>query len=533
MNCRMLRGVLAWVAVAVVTAGLENGLVKPAHAYDFYVNSQTIGQGYQLRAGDGTLLDRRRLTEYVRLGIFGLLDDDAPNPQRRGSPSDKATIGFVASFRFDTDFGLKDTEIKLTPQLDGYSNAFTLLYAYFYGRNFFHGWFEWEVGRQFIIDQNDWYSFDGATLRLVTPAFFAVEAFGGIQVKDTGPVGSNVFMLDGTAISPDNPFSKQDNAVSPVFGFALMSRGLRFLETRLAYRRTASVTEDEVLQALASPANAAGGVGRTAAPCCTVPANANSGVEEEKISYSATIFPYYPKTTIRITGGVRYNLLLGTFDDIRAGGEFQFLPQHAIGVEYYRIRPDFAGDSIWNVFSTQAMEDLHGRYSWKPTRFWEVSARGTVRFYESVFPPVSFNAATTPPTPAPDNGGQKVQEYGGGIGTRYWKGLTQMRGEFNWVTGYGGHRGGVDLSGRYPLWGERIRIEGRLNWVNYEDDLRNPAPAGTQSFDASGNSFGAQAGGTWVIYPGILLHLLAEENVNTVYSSQLRLLALLDLSAWR
>jgi hypothetical protein len=512
---------------------------RPAQAYDFYVNSQTIGQAYQTRAGDGTLLDRRRLTQYIRLGIFGLLDPQANDLLRRGSPEDSPSIGFVASFRYDSDFGITNDQRRQTPQLDPYVNGFSLLYAYFYGRNFFRGFLEWEIGRQFTIDLNDWYHFDGATVRFVLkPIFHSVEVFGGVEVKEDQPLGTGVFLLDGTSITPGDPFSNQLNAVSPAVGVALNTVGLRWFQSRLAYRRTWSVTSDPGVYGQGTyirgtclgstgPGGSCAGQQIIAGQGQTVPAIANSGIQEEKLSYSATIFPYYPYTTIRVTGGFRYNFLLGQFDDIRAAADFAVTPRHTVGAEYFRVRPDFSGDSIFNVFSIQPTEDVHVRYTFKITQYWEVSARGTLRLFEYTYPPISAAQPTT------GDLGRATLEGGGYAGFRYWNGNKILRGEFSWVQGQGGTRGQLDVSGRYPLWGERIRLDGRLSYVHWEDELRNPAPPGTQSFDALGNSFGIQAGGTWNFYRGMLIHVLLEENVNQIYASQFRILAMLDLTFWR
>jgi hypothetical protein len=99
---------------------------------------------------------------------------------------------------------------------------------------------------------------------------------------------------------------------------AVSANGLRWLQSRFAYRRTWSVTTDPSIYGNSqyirgnTPAIGACGVPRAVpgvGQC--VPAGANSGIEEEKLIYSATVFPYYPYTTIRVTGGFRYNLLTG------------------------------------------------------------------------------------------------------------------------------------------------------------------------------------------------------------------------------
>ena len=44
------------------------------------------------------------------------------------------------------------------------------------------------------------------------------------------------------------------------------------------------------------------------------------------------------------------------------------------------------------------------------------------------------------------------------------------------------------------------------------------------------HSFGLQAGVRYALTRGVLMHVLLEDNVNRYYNSQLRLVALLDLS---
>src|SRR2546423_15366950 len=65
------------VAFALLTALYT----AAAHAAEFEVEAETIGQGYQLRSCYAdpmcrTLLDRRRLTQYLNLHAFRFLPDD-------------------------------------------------------------------------------------------------------------------------------------------------------------------------------------------------------------------------------------------------------------------------------------------------------------------------------------------------------------------------------------------------------------------------------------------------------------------------
>ena len=90
--------------------------------------------------------------------------------------------------------------------------------------------------------------------------------------------------------------------------------------------------------------------------------------------------------------------------------------------------------------------------------------------------------------------------------------------------------GRVDAASRIRVYGDERGIragsvfcEGRLSFASFRDDLRPEDRA---------NSFGVQAGIRWTPLDGIAVHGLFEENVNRLYSSQLRVIALLDLSFW-
>ena len=67
----------------------------------------------------------------------------------------------------------------------------------------------------------------------------------------------------------------------------------------------------------------------------------------------------------------------------------------------------------------------------------------------------------------------------------------------------------------------RLGFEGRLLYMYFADDMKT---------DNRSHMFGMQLGARWAIVSGLLLHVLAENNIDRYYNSQLRLLAMLDLS---
>ena len=71
--------------------------------------------------------------------------------------------------------------------------------------------------------------------------------------------------------------------------------------------------------------------------------------------------------------------------------------------------------------------------------------------------------------------------------------------------------------------GPAFDLEGRLTGYLWRDDLNPNNDAGVV--------FGTQAGGRYLLGPGVRLHLLVEDNFGTFYSSQFRGLAVLEIAA--
>jgi hypothetical protein len=94
---------LAAIAAAIVVA-----VPAPAHAYEFWVRSRTIGQAYQLRAykliGPDLFVGRRRYTQTLALRIMDIGDLEADRKQAR-LPDGGLTVSWQSYLRIDHDFG--------------------------------------------------------------------------------------------------------------------------------------------------------------------------------------------------------------------------------------------------------------------------------------------------------------------------------------------------------------------------------------------------------------------------------------------
>lgn len=457
-------------------------LPSPARAYDFSVDAETIGQAYQLRAADEALVNRRRLTQYLGLHIFNLGPRD---PLGRPLPRDQFYL--TSSMRFDADLGDYPALTALsgrTPERDLPAEQLDLLYAYIGGDNVF-GFLDFQLGRQVLVDMYDWTSFDGLHVQARTPYHVAAEVWGGLNVSGASVLDSPVYRVDGTALG-GNPLgsaaARQEEQLQPTFGVAARTVGLRDLSARVSYERTMSPT---------------GGARQPGEPAW--------GVIDEKVGLTARG---------RLLGGrlvpwfaFRYNLLVGRLDEVYAGTRAQ-LGRHGLSAEYVLAAPTFDGDSIWNVFASQAFDDVRLSYdvSWWRVRLY---ANAFLRLY------------------ADERG--FVPSAGGAAGARVGLGRGWARLDGYYEDGYGGRRAGLELSTRMRLAGDPVDglfAEGRMSYAGFRDDARPDASNGRA------DSFGVQAGLRWSPLHGVTLHGLVEENVNRIYASQLRVLALLDLSFW-
>jgi len=107
------------------------------------------------------------------------------------------------------------------------------------------------------------------------------------------------------------------------------------------------------------------------------------------------------------------------------------------------------------------------------------------------------------------------------------RGRGFLRADGYWEDGYGGRKVGVDASARLGI-RRAFEIEGRLTGYEWRADATGDA---ARSPNDAGVVFGAQAGGRWQLGRGVKLHLLAEDNVGTFYSSAFRGLAVVEVDA--
>jgi len=471
----------ATLAFALLTAA-----PKPARAYDFNIDLQTIGQGYQVRrfgaTGADELLTRRRLTQYLNVNVFNL----EPDAWRGDTAGARNVLYFDASLRFDTDFGgfmlgrpTGSDEIRELRQ-----SQIDVLYAFVGGRNM-GGRVDFQLGRQMHFDLVDFYAFDGADVLARLGHTLAAEAFAGTEVRGDLPLSAPLYELDGTSSGSRDPATRPDQAeqLRPLAGAAIVvgEGGSLPVTARLAYRRMWSATADRL------------------------PGEPGSGVNDEKAALTATAdFGH----RVFATAGVRYNLLLGELDDEQLSLRVKLTTRQWLTAEHVFLAPSFDGDSIWNVFSTGAYRDFRASYEVGLGGEMKLYARGFFRLFERTADEVVPGRTTA---------------HGGSAGAAWRRPGGVLRADGYYDDGFGGRKGGVDLSGRWAVRPRKLELEGRLTGYRWRSDQQ---PATDVGF-----VLGTQAGGRWEVGNGVRLHLLAEDNVGTFYRSQWRGLAIVEISA--
>jgi hypothetical protein len=478
------------LALAALGLAVGAAVAPSARAYDFTIDVQTIGQGYQVRgyapSGSNELLTRRRLTQYLNLNVTDIAPD-------RWHPdgADRNVLTVDVSLRFDSDFGgyllsrpTGPDEIRELKQ-----NHVDVLYAYLAGRDF-GGRVDFQLGRQMHFDLVDFYAFDGGDVAVRLHRPLVVEAFAGTEVRGERPLSSPIYELDGTSIGSQDPATRpnQNTVLRPLAGAALAIDGWAPLSARVAYRRMWSATADQQ------------------------PGEPSTGVNDEKLALTANAAL---GGRVYASLGLRYNILLGLLDDQQAALQVRLSSRQSVSAEYVYLAPTFDGDSIWNIFSTGAYRDARVAYELNVGTGLRLSARAFVRFFET--------------TPGEIVGGQDVaadgpsgrRAAGGSVGAQWRTDRGMLRLDGYYDDGFGGRKAGGDLSGRYLARWRTLELEGRLSGWNWRSDQQPETDHGVV--------FGAQAGGRFLIAAGMHLHLLAEDNVGTLYRAQYRGLAVFEL----
>ncbi len=498
-------------------------LASPAWALDGEVTSDTSAQFYDLRSPSGeTILTRRRLTTTLGVGAYDLLNHEGGVGQE-GRPD----LVFRARLRYDSDYGADPNEASpasLDRLVPGFSRGpVDLMYAYVEGRRFFHGVLGFRLGRQLTTDALGWWAFDGAQVKINTPAYLSVEGYGGLEVRGglpfSGATGrferDGVWRGDRSGYDATTYPSYQPANIAPAFGAAIETSGVTWLQARLSYRRvynTGDVNASQFESGLTTPVGYSG-----------------SRLSSERIGYALTATA---SKIGSIQGGLAYDVYSARFSNLYATADVYATRKVTLSVDYDYFRPTFDADSIFNFFAAEPTSDLGVRGVFDATKRWSFSGGVHVRTLQTQT--ADHLEGSTNTTALGGSNGQVALgvvypsngvafNEGGNLGARFKRLDTtvSLRATGNW--GSGGERMGADLFGERVVNGRYV-LSGRVGAWQWEDKLRP---------DRSATNLGYVAGLGYRFAPRSQAILEFQHDINRLVGHRFRVMMWLTVAVFR
>ncbi len=485
------------------------GHANAASAFQSEVDATLDAQFYSLQSPYGSpLVARRRYTQTLALNLYDIQADHvALGP----------TLSFKSRLRLDSDFGQRPEERN--PDSASYVPGLVeapvdIMYAYLDGQRYLNGYLSFRLGRQYVIDNLGFWSFDGAEVMLTTPAFLAVEAYAGFEQRGGLPMMLGTSRFESGGVSRGDrtdlgfgqaPSFLQESKLAPAYGFAIESAGVQFLHSRFTYRKV--INRDAVL---VSPFLDTGG-GLTYA--------LGDRTSSERLGYSLRA----DKSDLgAVMGSFVYDLYLRKVSQYNAGLDWYASDRIVFGAALDYFLPTFDADSIFNWFAHQGTTSATGRADLAFSKKVEVAASGGVRMFSTEGDTGSY--AVTPDL----NQSSHTYDYFGSLAGRYrfWDGSVALNTMAE--SGDAGHRYGADVTGRKQFDGGYYDSLAVLSLYDWEDALRA---------DRSATSFSYVVGGG--ISPRFMefsrgrLGLEWDHTMNHLVGQRFRVLATLNFSVLR
>ncbi len=428
------------------------------------ITSETAAQFYEMRSPTGqTVIGRRRLTTTLGVAVYDLFDkvDDPRAP----------TLTFRARLRYDADYGGSAEETNIGNDarfIPGFSRGpVDLMYGYIEGRRFLHGLLGFKIGRQYVTDSLGWWSFDGGLVKVTTPYYFALEAYGGLEQRGGMPFSTPRYERDGIwrgrGTSQDGYAGDlwpafQPSAIAPAIGFAAESAGFTYLHGRATYRRvynTGGSNTSEFANGIRNPSTYDG-----------------TRISQERIGYA--IDGSLPELG-GAKAGFAYDLYVKQMANIFASVDWYTSRKVTLSLDYDYYQPTFDGDSIWNFFMAMPMNDLGARAAWDPSSRVSIAGNLHVRAFT-----LATKAEDNQGSPTSPNGLSDANYYptskldpvgGANLSARYHIGEGAIGGRGAADVARSGDRLGLDVYAERTL-ETRYVFQGRVGVWQWNDKLR-------------------------------------------------------------
>jgi hypothetical protein len=474
--------------------------VAPAsRAVEAEVDSTIAAQAYEFSSPWGSpTATRRRVLETLALGVYHLQGG-------RQAPGG-AELSFRLRLRLDSDPGIAPEERTYSTTSDRFVPGLSiapldLMYGYLEGRNLLNGWLGFRLGRQYVTDVLGWWAFDGGLVRITTPFFFQIEAYGGLEERGGLFLSTPRFEQNGVYRGDRSDFAVgvypyfQQARVAPSYGVALESAGVTWLHSRFDYRRVVNQGSTYITE-FPDPAT-----GQYEIYTAT-------RTSSERLGYAIDASANFGG----VKGGLVYDLYNAFFSTWYAQADLYATQNITLGADYEMFRPTFDNDSIFNFFTHNPMRTITGRASWDTGRHFDMAVTGGARSFTTDGDP---NSTTVDP-----NTQVSETDLLGSIAARYRSYAVRVGLRGMAEQGDRGRRSGADLYGEHDWLGGRWVGTARLSLFDWKDDLRP---------DRNATSFG------YVLGVGFRPNRVAraliefEHDTNSLVGQRFRLLAVLNL----
>ncbi len=538
----------ACAVIAAVAAGATS-----AHAYEFWLRAQTTGQAYQLTdfrlVGPDVYLGRRRFTQTLALRITDV--GDFSHDRRVAHLPDRGLrISFYSYLRIDHDFGdytngrivlpgpTSQSAIDAIPELSESAVALDLMYGYLEFEGLFDDHVTAQLGR--ILTDDGWgpTAFDGGQVRaeLPAPAPLAVTASAGLRVRESSPLGTSQYELDGTsgagcqeyvegptpgtgswqlidrnrdtgntALGSDTAYCPQRDVTQPTIAVTIATARTRHFGAEVGYRRTWSDTVGLI-----------GPVDRLQYPDLGLYPNdfgqaPSTGINEERIY--GRVHGDFALGTVQLQpyADARYSILNAVFDRADAGVRVR-TGDHVIepAVEYFY--PTFDGDSIFNAFSIEPTTDFHIAYQYAAPGPWKGTASVWLRRYAPIDDTTAFAGG----------GDASIERR---LGDTWRAKLDAL-----WDDGWGGRRVGGTAEASWR-WQRELWLRGRVIVLAVRDDETPTEPVVSANITAQKYTTSSTVvSSTWRVADTVAIHAILEGDYDEIRAFQTRVIAVLDLA---
>ena len=338
-----------------------------ARAYQAEVHASSAFQLYVVQSPFGSPeLSRQRLTHTLALDV-----DDLGAPMGRRGPWFLVRV----QLRLDGDYGIGPEErdpgqsSRFVPGLE--TSQVDLAYGYVQSGGLLGGVGGFTLGRQVVVNELGWWSFDGAKISLIPTQLVELAAYAGYEQRGgTGWLSTSRYEADGVYRGDRSgldsrtwPGYLSSRSPAPAVGVSLDVLAASWIRARVDYRRV--VQRDRVVT---SPFAGSDG---------TVPTIKKTRISSERAGAAASAsFGDWGQAD----GALVYDRYRALISEQRLSLAFDPSSRLRMGLAYDYFVPTFDADSVFNWFGASRSIALRTNGEWRFSRYLTLGAYGGSRW---------------------------------------------------------------------------------------------------------------------------------------------------------